>query len=975
MPFLNKAMLSDTLIQMSDGSFKRADELEIGDILLSYDMLGMPDETNDSWKTWTIDDPSTNGEITTSTITNIKKITVEEDIYVINGKIELTASHPIFAYQDQIGAWKWKSPHLLYQGNLLFKKDGSYEEITMIEIKREIFELVSIDVENIDNFFAEEDGYLLHNNQFEIINGGSGTVSYTITWNPNGGTWTDNSSTSSRTTTVNSGGTPTQPASLTRTGFTFSNWSPTITSATQDRTYTAQWTENSAPSSSEFVVNLSSISPTTVLSQSGVSLTLNFIILGDTIGSPNGYNVNIYTAETGGTFVKTVASSSTNISTGVTITTDFLGVSAGNYFVELEYRGEVATPRRPITVQTVTYTITWNPNGGTWSTSPTTGNRTTTVNSGVTPTQPAALSRTGFTFSNWSPTITSATQNATYTAQWTADIYEQSFSNGGGSGVMTNQSFEAGTPFTLSLNTFTRTGYTFDGWTVASANGTLVYTNEETVVFFGTPPTLIARWLANSFLITLNPNTGTTALNSAISVTYEASIEAFNLNMIPTKSDHIFLGYYTASSGGDQIISPLSYVNLTSTTYTSSTTLYAQWQSLSDVGNIYVNCGVNCELITNPYDLLYTTSYNKGIRVTESGIDRISGGQTDNVLVRTDNRAPTTVYSQSELVETTSPIFINDGSVNRAVKFIHPNTIIRPVLQRIVISGESATTGVSVGKASNTDPKPQKAQIIAQAAGGGGGGAGTYGFGLPDHRGAAGGGSGAYFSGIAQNLSLLRFSVGSRGSAGLKIDTAPFGQGGNGGNIKIYPTTTDSNEFSIIIGGGNGGGQQFSTSINNTGGDGGSIQVGSNSSVLQIFENTLFSRNGYKGGNTNSQGTSSTSFVVPSTNFFGVYLRSGTSGASFTTISTADDISSSLETYTGSNYVSQAPAGDSNDGRGGTGASSHFGQGQVGPNTSINSGIYAAFPGAGGGGATSRNSASNRKDGQIGGFGFLAIYF
>jgi hypothetical protein len=74
--------------------------------------------------------------------------------------------------------------------------------------------------------------------------------------------------------------------------------------------------------------------------------------------------------------------------------------------------------RRTRTCTTATsYTITWNPNGGIWSTSPTTGNRTTTVNDGTVPTQPAALSRTGFTFSGWSPAIVSATQNTTYTAE------------------------------------------------------------------------------------------------------------------------------------------------------------------------------------------------------------------------------------------------------------------------------------------------------------------------------------------------------------------------------------------------------------------------------------------------------------------------------------------------------------------------------------------------------------------------------
>jgi hypothetical protein len=59
------------------------------------------------------------------------------------------------------------------------------------------------------------------NTYFFEVEDDSPISTYTITWNPNGGTWTDNSSTSSRTTTVNSGVTPTQPANISRFGFEF----------------------------------------------------------------------------------------------------------------------------------------------------------------------------------------------------------------------------------------------------------------------------------------------------------------------------------------------------------------------------------------------------------------------------------------------------------------------------------------------------------------------------------------------------------------------------------------------------------------------------------------------------------------------------------------------------------------------------------------------------------------------------------
>jgi hypothetical protein len=47
--------------------------------------------------------------------------------------------------------------------------------------------------------------------------------------------------------------------------------------------------------------------------------------------------------------------------------------------------------------------------------------------------------------------------------------------------------------------------------------------------------------------------------------------------MIPYRAGYKFNGYYTATSGGTQRISPSGYVALTSTTYTGTATLYAQF--------------------------------------------------------------------------------------------------------------------------------------------------------------------------------------------------------------------------------------------------------------------------------------------------------------------------------------------------------------------------------------------------------------
>jgi uncharacterized repeat protein (TIGR02543 family) len=84
--------------------------------------------------------------------------------------------------------------------------------------------------------------------------------------------------------------------------------------------------------------------------------------------------------------------------------------------------------------------------------------------------------------------------NVTLTAQWTAlPNHTVIFNSNGGTGSMSNQ--VANIPTALTLNSFTRTGYTFNGWnTVAGGTGTS-YANGATYSF-SADITLYAQWTA-----------------------------------------------------------------------------------------------------------------------------------------------------------------------------------------------------------------------------------------------------------------------------------------------------------------------------------------------------------------------------------------------------------------------------------------------------------------------------------------------
>ena len=113
----------------------------------------------------------------------------------------------------------------------------------------------------------------------------------------------------------------------------------------------------------------------------------------------------------------------------------------------------------------------------------------------------------------------------------------------------------------------TRAGYRCTGWFTAKTGGTEV--TSATTVSNAKAHTLYAQWAVhvNTYIITLNPQSGTvtpTSINVSENYAYPAL-------PVPTRASYAFLGWFTASSGGDKI---------TATTLVTSPgphTLYAHW--------------------------------------------------------------------------------------------------------------------------------------------------------------------------------------------------------------------------------------------------------------------------------------------------------------------------------------------------------------------------------------------------------------
>lgn len=135
-----------------------------------------------------------------------------------------------------------------------------------------------------------------------------------------------------------------------------------------------------------------------------------------------------------------------------------------------------------------------------------------------------------------------------YMKTWSVTFFTVSFNANGGSGTMTNQTCycKANSGNSLKANTFTRTGYDFDGWnTNAAGTGTSyaggAHINNNTS---GATVTLFAKWKHTSGRYIVGKNNDWT-INSAVYMIHDGQYSAsINLSF----GDEIKIAYYNGSS-------------------------------------------------------------------------------------------------------------------------------------------------------------------------------------------------------------------------------------------------------------------------------------------------------------------------------------------------------------------------------------------------------------------------------------------
>jgi hypothetical protein len=152
----------NTPIRMFNGSTKLLKNIKVGDELLGYYIDGMLDESNPYWQYWYAP-LSAEGNFEKTVVTGVIPSSYHQ-YFIINNDIRITKSHPLFVNQAGTDTWNWIDTPYIKVGDKLKGVDGSTIEITSYEVVNDFIEVVTLDVENIDNYFAGQTPVLVHNN-------------------------------------------------------------------------------------------------------------------------------------------------------------------------------------------------------------------------------------------------------------------------------------------------------------------------------------------------------------------------------------------------------------------------------------------------------------------------------------------------------------------------------------------------------------------------------------------------------------------------------------------------------------------------------------------------------------------------------------------------------------------------------------------------------------------------------------------
>ena len=256
-----------------------------------------------------------------------------------------------------------------------------------------------------------------------------------------------------------------------------------------------------------------------------------------------------------------------------------------------------------------TYTVTFDANGGTVSTS------SKTVMYGQvygdifpTPTRVGYAPEGWFTEADGGSQVTKndtvdITADQTLYAHWTAKEYKVNFNAKGGEVSPSSQYVTYGQQYS-SLPTPTRPGYVFTGWFTSDTGGTQV-TAESVYEPESNPGThyLYAHWTAAEYTVTLDAQSGSGGTPS-VDAKYDSPMPDA---VMPERTGYAFGGYWTGAGGTGTQYYRADGSSARSWNITSAQTLYAKWTAKTYTVTFDGNGGSSPSSRSVTYDSPYGT--------------------------------------------------------------------------------------------------------------------------------------------------------------------------------------------------------------------------------------------------------------------------------------------------------------------------------------------------------------------------------
>ena len=155
--------IEGTPIRMHDGSSKDVEDIQIGDIIQSYNIPGMPDDDlagppqfSSLWS-WTTSSIA-NAELTSSVVTGYGSDELDQ-YYLINSSYKIGTGATLFIKSGS--EYSYKLPEYVETGMKLLNSSEEEINIDSISLVNEKTTFYSLDVEEIDTYFGSD--ILVHN--------------------------------------------------------------------------------------------------------------------------------------------------------------------------------------------------------------------------------------------------------------------------------------------------------------------------------------------------------------------------------------------------------------------------------------------------------------------------------------------------------------------------------------------------------------------------------------------------------------------------------------------------------------------------------------------------------------------------------------------------------------------------------------------------------------------------------------------